>query len=303
MKKTERLGAYASLCASMLIFGSIGIFRKYLPVPSGFLALSRAVIGTLFLGILIFIFKKSFSVQTVRRNLLKLCISGALLGINWILLFEAYEHTSVSVATLCYYMAPVFIIIVSPFILKERLTLKKAICAAGSLFGMVLVSGVITGGLPEGENFTGIMLGLASAVFYASVVIMNKKLFELSPYDKTFVQLAAAAVVMIPYVIFAEDVSSVDFNITTVVMLAVVGVIHTGIAYALYFGALRVTSAQSAALCSYIDPASALVLSAVILEERLDVYGMIGAALILAFAALGELSFKKKGFAKEGTDE
>lgn len=294
MKKTEMARAYLSLCASMLIFGSIGIFRKYLPVPSGFLALTRAVVGAAFLLLIMIIGNRRLSTAAVKRNLWKLCLSGAFLGINWILLFEAYEYTAVSVATLCYYMAPVFIIAVSPFILKERLTTKKIICAAGSLLGMVLVSGIVTGGSLLGGNAIGILLGLASAVFYASVVIMNKKISDISPYDKTFVQLASAAVVMFPYVFICEDIASVPFDLRTVILLGVVGVIHTGVAYALYFGALRHTSAQSAALCSYIDPASALIMSALILGERLDLYGIIGAVMILAFAAVGEISLKKK---------
>lgn len=294
MRKTETLGAYASLCASMLIFGSIGIFRKYLAVPSGFLALSRAVVGALFLLLVTVLCGRRFSFADIRRNILKLSVSGAFLGINWILLFEAYNHTTVSVATLCYYMAPVFIIVLSPFVLRERLTAKKVLCAAGSLGGMVLVSGIITGDVPSGDHIVGILLGFASAVLYAAVVLMNKKITDVSPYDKTFVQLAVASVVMLPYVLLCENVVSVTFDVRTVVLLAVVGIVHTGIAYALYFGALKVASAQSAALCSYIDPASALVMSAVILGERLDVYGMVGAIMILAFAVFGEISYKKR---------
>lgn len=278
----------------MLIFGSIGIFRRYLALPSGFIVLSRAVVGALFLLVLTTLRGHRFSPAAIKKNFWKLFCSGAFLGINWILLFEAYNRTEVSVATLCYYMAPVFIITLSPVILKERLTVKKLICAVGSLFGMVLVSGIFTGGVPSGDHLAGILLGLASAVFYASVVLLNKKLADIEPYDKTFIQLAVSAAVVLPYVLFFEDVTSITFDVKTVVLLGVVGIVHTGIAYALYFGALRNAKAQSAALLSYIDPASALIMSAVILGERLDIYGMSGAALILLFALLGEVELKKK---------
>jgi len=301
VKLREKNKAHLSLSAAMLIFGSIGIFRRYLAVPSGFLVLSRAVIGALFLLFLTAIRGHKFSACAIKRNFLKLLCSGTFLGINWILLFEAYNRTEVSVATLCYYMAPVFIITASPVILKERLTAKKLFCAAGSLFGMVLVSGLFTGGVPSGDYLAGILLGLASAVFYASVVLLNKKLTDIEPYDKTFVQLTVSAAVVLPYVLVFEDVSSVIFDVKTVLLLGVVGIVHTGIAYALYFGALKTASAQSAALLSYIDPASALIMSAVILGERLDLYATAGAALILLFALFGEFEVKhSKGKTEKG---
>ena len=299
MKTSRKVGGYASIAASMLIFGSIGIFRKYLPVPSGFLALARAVIGVLFLLVVVVVTRRGISIGTIKKNLPYLCTSGIFLGVNWILLFEAYNYTTVSVATLCYYMAPVFIIAVSPFLLREKLTLKKAVCAVCALAGMLLISGLFSGGDKGVSDFSGILLGLASAAFYASVVLMNKRITDISPYDKTLVQLLTAAIVMLPYVLVCEDVTDVQFTPQAVIFLIIVGVVHTGVAYALYFGGLSKVSAQSAALCSYIDPASALVMSAVLLGERMDVYGIVGAVVILGSAALGEVDLKKLFVSKE----
>lgn len=293
MKNKGKLRAYLSLCTSMLIFGSVGIIRRYLSAPSGFIALTRAAVGAVFILLTTILCRRRLSSFHIKQNLLKLCISGAFLGINWILLFEAYERTEVSVATLCYYMAPVFIVILSPVILKEHLTLKKIICAAGALAGMVLVSGIFTGHTASGEHTAGVLFGLASAAFYAGVVIANKKITAISLYDKTFVQLAVAAAVVLPYVLGCEDVSALAFDVQTAILLAVLGIVHTGVAYVLYFGSLEKISAQSAALCSYIDPVSALVMSAVFLGERLEIYGIVGAVMILLFAALGETDTKR----------
>lgn len=301
MRKRENLASFVSICASMLIFGSIGIFRKYLPVPSGFLALSRAVTGALFLLAVTVLGRRRIDKASVKRNLPLLCMTGVCLGANWILLFEAFEYTSVSVATLCYYMAPVIIILSSALFLREGLTIQKVLCSVGALFGMILVSGIASGEMPGKADSIGILLGLCAAVLYASVVIINKKITDISPYDKTVVQLSAAAVVMLPYVLICEDVSAVTFDVRMVILLAVVGIVHTGIAYALYFGALRSVKAQSAALISYVDPASALVMSAVFLGERLEPYGIIGAVLILVFAAMAEIdigAFIRKKVAK-----
>lgn len=272
----------------MLIFGSVGIIRRYLTAPSGYIALTRAAVGAVFILLVTILCRRRLSARHIKQNLFKLFISGAFLGINWILLFEAFEFTDVSVATLCYYMAPVFTVIMSAVILKESLSIKKVLCAVGTFAGMVLVSGIMSGASLSRENTAGILLGLASAAFYAGVVIVNKKMSAISQYDKTFVQLAVAAAVVLPYVLACEDVSAVAFDEQTVMLLAVLGIVHTGIAYVLYFGSLEKISAQSAALCSYIDPVSALVMSAVFLGERLDIYGIVGAVMILFFAALGE---------------
>lgn len=274
------------LVASMLIFGTIGIFRKYIPLPSGMIAMVRGIVGTMFLMLVMMAGKKKPDFMAIKKNLLLLCLSGALIGFNWILLFEAYQHTSVAVATLCYYMAPVLVILVSPIVLKERLTRRKMLCAAAAFVGMVLVSDVLSSGF---SGMRGILLGVGAAALYASVIMLNKKLGEIGAYDKTLVQLAAAAIVLLPYVLIAENPAEMELSALTVVMLLVVGVVHTGAAYAMYFGSMGGLKAQTVALFSYIDPAAAVVLSAVILGEKIDAAGIIGAVLVLGAAVVSDL--------------
>lgn len=274
------------LVASMLIFGTIGIFRKYIPLPSGMIAMVRGIVGTMFLMLVMMVGKKKPDFMAIKKNLLLLCLSGTLIGFNWILLFEAYQHTSVAVATLCYYMAPVLVILVSPIVLKERLTRRKMLCAAAAFVGMVLVSDVLSSGF---SGMRGILLGVGAAALYASVIMLNKKLGEIGAYDKTLVQLAAAAIVLLPYVLIAENPAEMELSALTVVMLLVVGVVHTGAAYAMYFGSMGGLKAQTVALFSYIDPAAAVVLSAVILGEKIDAAGIIGAVLVLGAAVVSDL--------------
>lgn len=277
------------LVASMLIFGTIGIFRKYIPLPSGMIAMVRGIVGTMFLMLVMMVGKKKPDFMAIKKNLLLLCLSGTLIGFNWILLFEAYQHTSVAVATLCYYMAPVLVILVSPIVLKERLTRRKMLCAAAAFVGMVLVSDVLSSGF---SGMRGILLGVGAAALYASVIMLNKKLGEIGAYDKTLVQLAAAAIVLLPYVLIAENPAEMELSALTVVMLLVVGVVHTGAAYAMYFGSMGGLKAQTVALFSYIDPAAAVVLSAVILGEKIDAAGIIGAVLVLGAAVVSDLPEK-----------
>ncbi len=283
--------AKISLAASMAVFGTIGIFVHYINMPSGLIAFVRGALGALFLIITAFASKKKMSGSAIRKNLLILVISGAFIGINWILLFESYRYTTVAAATLCYYFAPIFVILASPFVLRERLDGKKICCVIAAIIGMVFVSGVITGGF---GGITGILLAVGAALFYAAVIILNKKARDISPTDMTAIQLATAAAVVLPYSLICENIGSVSFTPVPVILLAVVGIVHTGIAYVMYFGSVNKLSSGTIAVFSYIDPILSVILSAIILKEEMTVYTVIGAALILGATFVSELEFKKK---------
>ncbi len=274
---------------SMLIFGTIGIFRRYIPLPSAFLAFSRGIMGGLFLLAFMKLKKKDAGQKLPVSAFIGLVVTGALMGINWILLFEAYNYTTVSVATLCYYMQPTIVILLSPIIFREALTRKKALCATIAIIGMVLVSGVTAEGGTRGGDLRGILLGLGAAAFYASVVIMNNKIQGIEAYQKTTIQLLSAGIVMIPYLALTGGFSSEGFTVTSVLLLLVVGIVHTGIAYVMYFGSMDGLRVQSIALLSYIDPVSALFFSALLLKERLSIPSMIGAVMIIGSAIVSEM--------------
>ena len=286
--------AKLSLILAMTIFGTIGIFRKYIPLPSGIVACARGVLGVAYLLAFIKIKKIKMDMDAIKKHLKILVISGAFIGLNWVLLFESYRYTSVAVATLCYYMAPIFVMVVSPFLLKEKLTPKKTICVAVALIGMVFVSGVLDGGISDISEIKGILFGLGAAALYASVVMMNQKLRAVPTYDKTIMQLAIAAAVLIPYILFVEDLSTVTLTPLIIVMALIVGVVHTGIAYAMYFGSMNDLKAQTVALFSYIDPIVAIILSALFLKEPMTVYSIIGAVLVLGATLISELPEKRK---------
>lgn len=277
------------MVASMLIFGTIGIFRRYIPVPSAFLAFSRGILGGFCILAFIRLKRQGTGAAIPSRTFFKLIISGILIGFNWMLLFEAYNHTTVAVATLCYYMQPTIVILLSPMIFREKLTGKKAACAAAAIAGMVLVSGVADGG--SGGSLKGVLLGLSAAVLYASVVILNKTIRGIDAYRKTAIQLLAAGLVMLPYLMLTGGFDSsafADFTPVSLLLLLIVGIVHTGIAYVMYFGSMDGLRVQSVAILSYIDPVSALLFSALLLREPLSPAGIIGAVMIIGSAILSE---------------
>lgn len=280
--------------SSMLIFGTIGIFRRYIPLPSALLACCRGVIGAAFLLVLTLTKKGRERQKLGTKKTAVLIIMGALIGINWLLLFEAYNYTTVATATLCYYMEPTIVILLSPLVFREKLTLKKGICALVAVLGMVFVSGVMENGVPTLAELKGVLLGLGAAVLYATVVIINKKMPGVEVYQKTTIQLLAAAIIMVPYLLLTENFAEVKFNTTAVIMLLIVGLVHTGVAYALNFGSMEGLRGQSIALFSYLDPVTALILSALILHETMSGWGITGAVLILGAALISEFNGKPK---------
>ena len=286
--RTNDRRSLAMLVTSMLIFGTIGVFRKYIPVSSAFLAFSRGILGGLCILLFICLKKRKTEGAVPRRALLGLVVSGALIGINWILLFEAYNHTTVAVATLCYYMQPTVVMLLSPFFFREKLTPVKAACAAVAIAGMVLVSGVIGDSGPRGGDIRGVLYGLGAALFYSAAVIMNNKISGIEPYRKTTVQLLSAGAVMIPYLLLADGFGTESLTPGSTVLLLVVGIVHTGLAYVLYFGSMDGLRVQTVAILSYIDPVSALLFSAFFLREPLSLLNVIGAVMIIGSAVVSE---------------
>lgn len=275
--------ARLGLIVTMVIFGSIGIFRRYIPLPSGMIGACRGLMGMAFLLVLALVCKRRPSLKDIRASLVPLLLSGTAMGFNWILLFEAYRYTSVATATLCYYMAPIFVILASPIVLHERLTLRKVLCVLAAVAGVALVSGV-----SEAGSLTGILLGLGAAVLYACVILLNKRLGSVSTNDRTIVQLGTAGAVLVPYTLLAESLAGVTMDGMGLVMLLIVGAVHTGFAYWLYFGSMKALPAQTVALYSYIDPIVAILLSALILGEALTPLGVVGAVLVLGATLVSE---------------
>ncbi len=281
--------ARLKMIISMAIFGTIGIFVNFIDVPSSVVAVCRGFTGAIFLCVFMLVTGKKISFSDIRKNFVRLVITGCLIGINWILLFESYKYIGVANGTLCYYLEPVILVIGAAIIYKEKISPLKALCVAIALIGMVFVSGVFPPQAGSVLNGWGIALGLGAAFFYASVVLMNRGIKDISSYDMTMVQLFFAALISLPYVLVTEDVTSIVFDTRTIILLLVVGIIHTGFSYAMYFGAVRELKGQDVAVLSYIDPMLAIVLSMTLLNEEMTLWGILGAVMILGSTLISEL--------------
>ncbi|MCQ2413706.1 MAG: DMT family transporter [Clostridia bacterium] len=292
MKNTRNTLPLFCLIGAMLIFGTIGILRRYIPLGSATLAALRGAIGTVSILLWLLIRKKKPDGAAIRRNFLLLLLSGACIGANWIFLFEAYGHTTIAVATLCYYMAPIFALLGASLLFRDKLSLPDLVCVVIALFGMVCVSGVFGGGGGTGDPL-GVVFGLAAALLYSAVVLMNRKIKDISAFDQTLLQLAIAAVVVAPYALLTESIPEGALTLPVILAVLAVGVVQTGFAYGLYFYSLGSLETRTVALFSYLDPAVAVLCSVLILAEPAGWQEILGVLCILGSTFLAE-SVKKR---------
>ena len=278
----------AMIVIAMAVFGTLGPFVRNIAVSSGELALYRAVMAAVLLAGYLSFSKQSLNLKTLKKELPLLLLSGMAMGINWILLFEAYKYTTVSVATLSYYFAPVLVTLACPLLFGEKMGPKQWICFAMSTLGIVLITGI--GDLSGGSNhLKGILFGLGAAVFYATVILINKFIKGVAGIQRTFLQFLAAILILIPYVAFSGGMTLQRLDALGWICLLIVGLIHTGITYCLYFSALKELPGQEAAILSYIDPLVAVLISVFVLGEQMTLVQLIGGGLILGFTLWNEI--------------
>lgn len=279
------------LVLSMAIFGTIAVFVRNINVSSGELALYRAVMAAVLIGLFLLVTKQKIPFAKIKKEIPLLLASGIAMGFNWIFLFEAYKYTTVSVATLSYYFAPVIVTAVCPILFKEKLTAKQIICFLMSTAGIVLITGVGGGGK---SDLKGIFFGLSAAVLYATVVLLNKYIRNVEGIHRTFLQFVSASIILLPYVMLTSGFNLAQLDNKGIVNLLIVGIFHTGITYCMYFSFLKELPGQKSAILSYIDPLVAVLISVTVLGEKMTLLQVLGGILILGFTLWNEISYKNK---------
>ncbi len=279
-----------SMICAMVVFGTIGIFVEYINMPSGVIASFRGIVGAIVICVFMLLQGRKINLKAIKKKIVVLLASGVAIGFNWILLFEAYKYTGIPVATVCYYVAPIIVVVASTFVFKDKLKPKQIACVLMALIGVAAVSGVFQA--HNGTKLVGVLCGLGAAVLYASVMIMNKFMGEVESYERTFIQLITAGVVVLPYALLTME--EIKVTKTSVLLLFIVGVVHTGFAYLLYFGAMKNLNSNTVAILSYIDPASAIVLSSVVFMQLPTIYELIGVVLIMVGAIWSETGKRKQ---------
>ncbi|MCY9348900.1 EamA family transporter [Bacillus spizizenii] len=277
---------------SMIIFGTMGLVVRYIDLSSSETALLSSSIGCLFLMFVFFMMKKTIPWKLAKANAYILFLSGIALGGNWIFLYQAYDHTTLTNATLGYYFAPVFVMILSPMVLKEQLPIKKMVCIGVAIIGMLLIvgNGISASGT---EDLLGIFFGLVAAAFYAALMLLNKFIHHMGRLEITIIQLGITALLLLPYVFFIEGFGILGVSNSSVPFIIILGIVNTGIGFWLFFSGMQKLKGQSIAILSYVDPFVAILISAMILQEQMTIVQMLGGTLLLGSTFVSESkSFK-----------
>ena len=273
------MNSVIKIILSMIIWGSLGLFVRNISLSSLDTAFLRAIIASSFL-LLFKLFSKKHINKTSLKDLILLILSGVLIAVNWLLLFQAYKYTTIANATLCYYTAPIFVILLSPIVLKERLTLKRLFSVFISLSGLGLIISQNTSSQVSSYNHPlGFLLGISAAALYASIILINKKIINFSGVDRTVVQIFVSAIFLLPFILYRNEIHIKGIGMLLTILI--LGVLHTGIAYLLYFSAIEKVSAQKASLLSYIDPISAVLFGTLFLGEPISTFQALGGGLII----------------------
>ncbi len=270
---------------AVFLYGTIGLFLRFVTLPSEIVALARGVIGSAFILMYLKLKHRKIDREAVRRNLFWLSAGGICLGLNWIFLFAAYTTTTVAIASLCNYMAPAIVVLIAPLLLHEPLEKQKLPCVAAALVGIILVSGVWNGSV---GSISGVIMGLAAALCFVGIVICNRKIHDIDAMDKSVVQLAVSALTILPYVLVRNFHASLQWTLPSVLIILMLGAIHTGVAYCLYFSGMGSLPVHTVAILGYLEPVVSVLCSALFLHESMGPAGWAGAVLILGAAVLSE---------------
>lgn len=273
---------------SMIIFGTIGLVVRYIDLSASERALLSSFLGCLFLLLIFVMMKKKIAWNLVKSNALLLILSGVALGGNWIFLYQSYDHTTLANATLGYYFAPVFVMILSPIILREQLSMKKIMCIAVAIIGMVMIVGEGVSA-SNSEDVLGLTFGLIAAAFYAALLLLNKFIKEMGKLEQTIIQLGTTALLLMPYVFLSEGFGIFQLPSSSIPFILILGIVNTGIGFWLFFSGMENLKGQSIAMLSYVDPFVAILISAIILQEQMTIVQVFGGALLLGATFMSEI--------------
>ncbi|AND40483.1 DMT family transporter [Cytobacillus oceanisediminis] len=273
---------------SMITFGTIGLVVRYIDLASSESALLSSFLGCIFLLLVFFMMKKKIPWNLVKTNALFLILSGIALGGNWIFLYQSYDHTTIANATLGYYFAPVIVMILSPYVLREHLSVKKMVCIGAAIIGMLMIVGEGMSA-SESDDILGLSFGLIAAAFYAALLLLNKFIKDMGKLELTIIQLGTTTLLLMPYVFLTEGFGIFEVSSSSIPFILILGVVNTGIGFWLFFSGMEKFKGQSIAMLSYVDPFVAILISAIILQEQMTIIQMLGGILLLGSTLVSEL--------------
>ena len=277
--------AYLKYIISVLLFGTNGIAASMIDLSSVEVVFFRSTIGAALLTAIFFLKGNKFRLGEHRRDAACIIASGVSMAAGWMLLFEAYDHIGVSLSVLINYTGPAIVIALAPILFKEKLTKVKVLAFLCAAAGVFLITGEV---LSDGLTAWGLTCAILSAFCYAATVSLNKLSVNITGLRNATLQLLVCAACVAVFLLLKQG-PHIAVTASDIIPILWLGLLNTGIGCYLYFSSLNKLSAQTIAIWGYIEPMSAVVLSAFILHETMSGLQWAGAVLIIGSAVMGEL--------------
>jgi len=267
---------YSYVAAAAIIWGSNGVIVNWVPYDAYAIAFFRVLFASLTLLPVVLLTRKPETMRAARSWRVMLSL-GLLLALGWTLLFHSMKLIAIANAVLLNYTAPIFVALLAPLFLKEKLEKSTLLALAISVAGIVVISYQQNLQISH-LNLLGVIFGLLAGLAYAGFIIASKKaLSSFSSQVVAFYSYSVASIFLLPFVIgtdFSPDLASWT-------LLLVLGVFNTGFAVTLYLKGLGMVKAQKAVVFTYLEPASAVVFGSLFLAQQPTPLMLVGGFLIL----------------------
>ncbi len=276
---------------AVLLFGLAGLFAKWIGLPAIGITFGRVLFSSAALGIFMLVRKRSFRVSEKKDRIL-LAAAGAVLAFHWWAFLESIQLSTVAVGTITFSAFPLFVTFLEPLVFHRKIE------AGNVILSLVILAGVLIT-VPEfsfeNRMFAGIGTGMLSALAYAMLTILNKRLAERNDAVRTaFYEQGTAAVLLLPFVLAAGmRPTAADIG-----LLFLLGTVMTALAHTLFIRSLKDLSAQLSGIFSSLETVYSILFALILLGEVPSVREIIGAVIIIgAVTAAGLLSGRKKSVA------
>lgn len=260
------------LILSMTLWGTLGAFVLWSGLSAIDVAFYRCLIGALLMGGWLLNSKESIKLD---RNTVIAALAGICLVLNWVFLFKSFQVSSITIGNISYYLQPIMLMILGIFIYKEKVNFQQWILILLALGGVMLT--IDLRHLSSPNIMLGVFFALIAALLYSFLTILMKPI-HLNYFKVIFIQLAIGVIILFPFIHFQA------LSFLAIACLAVIGIIHTLLAYFLYYHAIKKTSFTQIAVISYLDPMVAIGTDIIFFNRQLNIYQLIGVGL--TFAAL-----------------
>lgn len=270
---------------AVLLFGLAGLFAKWIRLPAIAITFGRVLFSSLALGLYLLLRRQSVRVARPGDRLL-LAAAGGILALHWWAFLQSIQLSSVAIGTITFSSFPLFVTFLEPLLFRQRLERRNVFIALLILIGVLIT-------VPEfsldNRVFAGILIGMLSALAYAVLTLINKKLAgSLSGTVTAFWEQASAALVLLPLMLTVQ----VRPTLPDLALLLSLGVITTALAHTLFISSLKTLPAQLAGVCSSLETVYGILFALLLLGEIPTLREILGAVIIVGAVIAAQLRAK-----------